>query len=80
MNKNSNYKFIRAYSTPNSGEMPIIKSLLDAQKISYYIKGEHFAGLYGAADGLTSMDIMIRQDQLEDAKELLKDFIKPVGG
>lgn len=78
MNKNqSNYKFVKIYSTPKQGEIAIIKSILDSQGISYYIKGENFGTLYGAANGLSSMDVMIRGDYSEDAKELLKEFIKP---
>ena len=78
MNKNqSEYEFVKVYSTPKQGEIAIIKSILDGQNIPYYIKGENFGTLYGPADGLSSMDIMIRGDYYEDAKELLKDFIKP---
>jgi len=58
-------------------EIAIIKSLLDGNQIPYYIKGENFASLNGLADGLTTMDIMVREDYSEDVKELLKDFIKP---
>lgn len=76
-NNQSDYKFIKIYSTPNQGEIAIIKSILDSQEISYYIKGENFSALYGAANGLSSMDVMVRDDCSEDAKELLKEFIKP---
>lgn len=79
MKNNFNDKFIKVYSTPNPGEISLIKSLLDSQAIEYYIKGEHFASLYGSADGLSSMDIMIREDYLETAEELLREFIKPKG-
>ena len=78
VNKNQfKYNFIRVYSTPKQGEIALIKSLLDSNKIPYYIKGENFGTLYGPADGLSTMDIMIREDYSEDVKELLKDFIKP---
>jgi hypothetical protein len=71
------YKFIKVYTTPKLGEISVIKSILDAQNIPYYIKGENFGTLYGPADGLSSMDIMIREDYSEDVKELLKEFIFP---
>ena len=48
------YRFVKVYSTPNHGEVAIIKSILDSQEISYYIKGENFGSLYGAANGLSS--------------------------
>jgi len=56
------YKFIRVFSTPKLAEITVIKSILDAQNIPYHIKGENFGTLYGAADGLSSMDIMVRED------------------
>jgi hypothetical protein len=71
------YKFIKVYTTAKQGEIALIKSILDGNNIPYYIKGENFSTLYGPADGLSLMDIMIRQDHLEDAKELLKEFIRP---
>lgn len=78
VNKNpSNCKFVEIFSTPQQGEIAIIKSILDSQGIPYYIKGENFSTLYGAANGLSSMDIMIREDYSEDAIELLKEFISP---
>ena len=43
--RNSNYKFIRVFTTPKIGEIVIIKSLLDSDKIPYYIKGENFGTL-----------------------------------
>lgn len=73
----SEYKFVTIHSTPNSGEIAFIKSLLDSQEIPYHIKGENFGTLYGPCDGLSRMDIMVREDYSEKAKELLKDFIKP---
>lgn len=73
----NHYKFFKVHSTPKQSEISLIKSLLDNQGIEYYIKGEHFGTLYGPADGLSSMDIMIREDFLQEAKDLLKDFINP---
>ena len=69
--------FVKVYSTPKTGEIALIKSILNGEDIPYYIKGEHFGTLYGPADGMSSMDIMVREDYVEDIKELLKDFIKP---
>jgi hypothetical protein len=75
--RQKDYKFVKVHSTPKLGEIAIIKSILDAQNLPYHIKGENFATLYGSADGLSSMDIMVREDYAEDTKELLKDFISP---
>jgi len=73
----SGYKFIKVYSTNNQGELALIKSILDGQKIKYFVKGENFSSIYGAANGLTSMDIMVREDIFTEANELLKGFINP---
>ncbi len=73
------HQFIQVHSTSNHGEIAVIKSLLDEQNIPYYIKGENFAMLYGAADGLTRMDIMVREDSAQEVRELLNDFINPPG-
>ena len=78
INKNQPvYEFIKIFTSPKMGEVAIIKSILDGEKIPYNIKGENFGTLYGPADGLTSVDIMVREDYAEDTKELLKDFINP---
>lgn len=71
------YKFVKVYSSPKQGEIMLIKSLLECEKIPYYVKGENFSALYGPADGLSTMDIMVQEEYFEDAKELLKGFITP---
>lgn len=70
------YNFLRIFTTPNKAEASIIKSILESEKIPYYIKGENFGTVYGSADGLTSVDIMVREDYAEEAKILLKEFTK----
>ncbi len=69
--------FLKIYSTPKHSEILLIKSILDGQGIPYYIKGENFGTLYGPADGLSSMDIMVKQENFEDAQLLLKELIEP---
>jgi len=71
------FGFMRVYVTPKLGEIAVIKSLLDSQGIPYHIKGETFGTLCGPADGLSAVDVMVREDNYLNAKELLKDFIKP---
>jgi hypothetical protein len=71
------YKFMNVYKTPSSAKIAIIKSLLDSENIPYFIKGEHFGTLYGPADGMSAMEVMVREDYAQGAIELLKDFIAP---
>ncbi len=78
VNKNQpQYKFVKIFTTPKMGEIAIIRSLLDNEEIPYNIKGQNFGILYAPADGLTSVDVMVREDYAEDSKVLLKDFISP---
>lgn len=72
-----NSKFVTVHSTNNQADLAVIKSLLNISGISYFIANENFGTLYGAADGLTLMDIKVVSDEAEEAKELLKDFINP---
>jgi hypothetical protein len=72
-----NLKFVLIYSTLKLGEVAIIKSLLNATGIEYFVTNENFSTIYGPADGATMMDIMVVEDKSEEAKELLKDFISP---
>jgi len=66
--------FVLVYSTLKQDELALIKSLLDEAKIQYYIRNE--TPHSSAADALF-IDIMIVQDRVEEAKELLKEFISP---
>lgn len=76
--KQPEYKFLKLYSTSEQGELAFIKSILDGQKIPYYIKGENFGSLYGPLLGkFSTTDVMVREDYVQEAKELLKDFIPP---
>lgn len=55
----------------NAGDQAFIKSLLDAEGISYLMQGEHVAPyLYHALP----VRLMVRKDQAALARELLKDF------
>ena len=55
----------------NAGDQALIKSMLDAEGIIYYLQGEHVAPyLYHALP----MRLMVRKDQAALARELLKDF------
>lgn len=54
----------------NAGDQAFIKSLLDAEGIIYFMQGEHVAPyLYHALP----MRLMVRKDQADQARELLKD-------
>jgi len=56
--------------THNAGDQAFLKSILDAEGITYLLQGEHVAPyLYHALP----MRLMVRKDQAEKAREILKD-------
>lgn len=76
MNNKSQEKFICIYRTPYYSQIVVMKSLLDAHKIPYFIENENFASL-GPSDGAINFGVMVQDEYSEDAKRLLKDFIYP---
>ena len=59
-------------STKDAGEIALIKSLLEAEDIPFFVQGDHFSGLYGHA---IPVRILVPKNKLEDAKALLSDFL-----
>ena len=57
--------------THNAGDQAFLKSILDAEGITYVLQGEHVAPyLYHALP----MRLMVRKDQAEKTREILKDI------
>ncbi|NJD55628.1 MAG: DUF2007 domain-containing protein [Nitrospirae bacterium] len=54
----------------NPADIAFIKSLLDAEGITYYFHGEHFNSIRPLA---LPARLMVISDQVEKAKEILKD-------
>jgi Putative prokaryotic signal transducing protein len=55
----------------NAGDQAYLKSILDAEGITYYIQGEHVAPFVFHS---IPMRLMVKKDQAEKVRELLKDF------
>jgi hypothetical protein len=55
----------------NAGDQAFIKSLLEAEGIAFLCQGEHVAPYLFHA---LPMRIMVRKDQVAEAKELLRDM------
>ena len=55
--------------TPSSGDMALIKSLLDSEGILYYFRGEFFTSVHPLAQPAR---LMVRTDQAEEVKEILE--------
>ncbi len=63
------YKEVLA--TRNLGDIAFIKSVLDSANITYFFQGEHFVSL---KPYITPTRLMVRSDQVEEVKEILKDM------
>ncbi len=63
--------FVELFSSLNQGDIGILKSILEDANIDYYVFGENFLSV----DPLIQpARFFINENQLEEAKELLKDF------
>lgn len=69
------YKEVLA--TYNPADIAFLKSILDAEKISYFFKGEHFMYVRPLADPVR---LMVRTDQVEKVIPLLKDIELSITG
>jgi len=64
-------KYEEILTTFNPSDKAILKSILDAEGIAYFLQGEHAATyIYHAIP----VRLMVRKDQVHMAKEILKDF------
>jgi hypothetical protein len=62
--------FEEVLATYNTGDVAIIRSILDAEGLTYYLKGEVFALQIRPA--VEPARLMVRSDQAERARELLR--------
>ena len=70
-------KYIEILSSLNQGDIALIKSLLEDAEVSYYTTGENFLSV----DPLIQpARFFINEDQVEETKELLKEFKLHVWG
>jgi hypothetical protein len=63
------YKEVLA--TFNPLDIALIKSILDAEAITYFVQGEHFLHVRPLA---LPARLLVRTDQVEQAREMLKDL------
>jgi hypothetical protein len=69
--------FDEILATYNPADVVFLKSLLESEGIQYFFKGEHFMYMRPLADPVR---LMVRQDQVEEAVELIKDVNLSVSG
>lgn len=64
-------EFDEILTTFNAGDIALIKSILNAEEISYYFEGEAF-NYVGPL--IQAPKLMVRKGQAEQAREILKDL------
>ena len=64
----------RLYTPSDESELVFLKSLFEASRMPYYVQNENFGSLYmGSFMGsLNAKTIMVPEDILEDAKDLIR--------
>lgn len=69
--ENNFIEYVSVLETHNAGDRVLIRSILDAEGIVYFIQGEHVAPyLFNALP----MRVMVKKDQADKAREIFKDF------
>jgi hypothetical protein len=74
---------IGLYSPGSEAELALIKSILDAEHIHYFVKNDHFGSLEVGPLPIWLFNakiIIVREDQFGIAKELLEDFLEKTKG
>lgn len=70
-------EFVKLFEPQNAGELALVRSLLDANKIEYYVQNEHFGGLYNLP--VLPYAVMVRKTQFTCATTLLSLLRKKEG-
>ena len=65
-------EYVPILETHNAGDRVFIKSILDAEGIIYFIQGEFVAPYLLDAIPMT---LMVKKDQAEKAREILRDIV-----
>ena len=69
--KNEFIEYVPILETHNAGDRVFLKSVLDAEGITYFIQGEYVAPYVFNA---LPMRLMVKKDQANKAREILKDI------
>ena len=68
---------LELYSPSNEVELALLKSILDAEEINYFVRNDNFGSLeIGPKIELFNKKmIVVQDDQYEKAKELVSDYL-----
>jgi len=70
--------YVHLYSPQNESELTLLKSILDSEGITYFVKNDNFGSLeVGPRIGLFNAKMIdVQDDQYERANELLSDYFE----
>jgi hypothetical protein len=65
------------YSPENAAELSLLRSVLDAQGINYFVHNDHFGSLQVGfkVDLYNAKTIMVPEEEYDEAKDILDDFL-----
>jgi ribosomal protein S16 len=64
-------EYVEVLGTYNPADVALIKSILDAENITYYFNAEHFMYVRPLGE---QVRLMVKKDEAEKAKEILRDL------
>ncbi|MGH7232059.1 MAG: DUF2007 domain-containing protein [Nitrospiraceae bacterium] len=67
---------VKLIEPKDTGELALMKSLLDGNNIPYFVQNEHFGSLYG---GATSV-VMVHDSDFDRAGALVRELLKEDDG
>ncbi len=74
--KNISSDYVRVYYTFVPSDIINAKMILDKEGIEYFTRNEHFASLYPGADGMATVDFLVKESDEKTAREALRDLIE----
>ncbi|MBI4699445.1 MAG: DUF2007 domain-containing protein [Nitrospirae bacterium] len=71
-------KYHKLYTPRNASELALIESILEAEKIDYFVKNDNFGSLYigPQIDLYNQKTIMVQDDQYDRAKDVMSDYLQ----
>lgn len=74
--RNISSDYVRVYYTFVPSDIINAKMILEKEGIEYFARNEHFASLYPGADGMATVDFLVKKSDERRAREALRDLIE----
>ena len=72
---------VELYAARNEVEVCVIKSLLDAHGVAYFVRNDHFGAIYSLPrfSLLNRPAFLVAAEDLELGREIVRDYLKDTG-